>query len=69
MYQRAASQFESELTSPRYLLSAGRAFEEAGNYAAAQAAYETLRDDFYDAPAAQDVDAYLARVAALAADA
>ena len=69
LYQRAASHLESELTSPQYLLSAGRAFEEAGNYAGAQAAYETLRDDFPDAPAAQNVDAYLARVAALAADA
>lgn len=65
LYEQAAAQFKSELSSPRYLLSAGRAYEEAGDYAAAQAAYETLKEDYPTAPAAQNVDAYLARVAAL----
>ena len=68
LYEEAAERFESELTTPRYLLSAGRAYEQAGDYAAAEAAYEALQEDFPDAPAAQNVDAYLARVAALQKD-
>lgn len=64
LYERAATRFESELTSPRYLLSAGRAYEAAGDLAAARAAYEALQEDFPDAPAAQNIEAYLARVEA-----
>ena len=65
LYEEAAERFESELTTPRFLFGAGRAYEAAGDYAAAEAAYEALKEGFPDAPAAQNVDAYLARVAAL----
>lgn len=63
-YEQAASHFESDLTTPRYLLRAGRAYEEAGNYDDAAAAYRKVTNEYPDAQQAQDAEIYLARVRA-----
>lgn len=64
-YLRAAHQFENEVTSPQYLLQAGRAYEAAGAYGDAASAYQEILDDYADAPAATNVSIDLARVNAL----
>jgi tetratricopeptide (TPR) repeat protein len=63
-FEQAASQYENKLTAPRYLLEAGQAYEEAGNYTAAERVYRTITDKYPDADQAQDVERYLARVQA-----
>lgn len=63
-YRRAALLFENELTTPQYLLNAGRAYEAAGDYAAAIAAYEEVRDRFPESPPATAVDFFIARAEA-----
>jgi tetratricopeptide (TPR) repeat protein len=63
-YEAAATHYESDLTTPRYLLSAGRAYEKAGAYAEAQRVYTTIQDEYGDTPQAQQAERFLARVAA-----
>jgi tetratricopeptide (TPR) repeat protein len=63
-YERAATHFDNTLTSPRYLLSAGRAYEEAGDLDAARRVYETVRDDYPDSAPAREAPRHLARVQA-----
>ena len=63
-YEQAASHLESDLTTPRYLLRAGRAFEEAGSFDAAADAYRQITEEYPDAQQAQDAEIYLARVQA-----
>ncbi len=64
LYADAARFFENPLSSPQYLLSAGRAYESAGNYAEAQRAYEKIRNDYPDSNVASQIDVYIARAAA-----
>lgn len=64
LYRRAARLFESELTTPEYLLKAGRAYELAGDYAAALAAYQTIRDEYADSDPAGEIEVFIARVEA-----
>lgn len=66
-YREAALFFENDLSSPRYLLNAGRAYELAGNLEAAREAYELIRTRFPESELASGVDFYLARVDAKAA--
>jgi len=61
-YENAASHFQSDLTSPRYLLRAGRAYESAGNLDAATRVYSQVTAEYPDSPQAQDAEIYLARV-------
>lgn len=63
-YMRAARFFENPLSSPQYLLSAGRAYEAAGSYQEAQEAYERIKDDYPDSDLAGQIDVYIARAAA-----
>lgn len=65
LYRRAAMLFENELTSPQYLLDAGRAYEKAGAYDEAREVYQTIEDLFPESPAAGGIDFYIARVNAL----
>lgn len=64
LYREAAALADNALLSPDYLLSAGRAYEEAGAYADAQDAYQRIREDYPESTQAFSVDFYLARVAA-----
>ncbi len=63
-YEEAAGFLESEATSPAYLLSAGRAYEEAGNFSAAIAAYEEIGERYPETSEAQEAQRYLARARA-----
>jgi len=63
-YEQAASQYQNKLTAPRYLIEAGQAYEEVGDYEAAQRMYERLKNNYPDSDRAEDVDRYLARVKA-----
>lgn len=63
-YEQAASQYQNKLTAPRYLLEAGQAYEDAGNYAEAERVYQKVKDDYPDSNQASEVERYLARVQA-----
>lgn len=63
-YEQAASQYPNELTAPRYLVEAGQAYEEAGNYTAAEEVYQRVKDEYPDSDQVQEVERYLARVKA-----
>jgi tetratricopeptide (TPR) repeat protein len=63
-YEEAADQYESELTTPRYLLRAGRAYEEAGAFSQAESAYQRIRDNYSDTPQARTAAQAIARVEA-----
>jgi len=64
LYIRAANVFESEITSPDYLMKAGRAYERGGETGDAMDAYEQIKEDFPDSQAASSVDFHLARLEA-----
>jgi tetratricopeptide (TPR) repeat protein len=63
-YEEAANHYESSLTTPRYLLSAGRAYEKAGAYAEAERVYTTIQDEYGDTQQAERAKRFLARVKA-----
>lgn len=63
-YQRAANFFANEATSPQYLLGAGRAYEEAGAFDAALAAYRAIGERYPESPLADQADRYIARAEA-----
>ena len=63
-YLEAARFFENPLSSPQYLLNAGRAYEAAGDYAAATRAYEEVKEDYPDSQIAAQIDIYIARAEA-----
>lgn len=64
LYRRAATTFESDVLSPQYLLNAGGAYEEAGDYSEAVDVYEAIQDDYPDSSIAQGIEFYLARARA-----
>jgi tetratricopeptide (TPR) repeat protein len=63
-YEQAAEQYPNEMTAPRYLLEAGQAYEDAGNYEAAEEAYQRIKEEYGDSDEAAEADRYLARVRA-----
>lgn len=63
-YEEAASVYENKLTAPRYLLEAGRTYEEVGNFEAAKRVYRTIKEEYPDSDQASEVERYLARVKA-----
>lgn len=63
-YLDAAERYPSEFVAPQYLLSAGRAFEEAGRYDDALSAYQRIGEAYPDADAAQEAQRYIARARA-----
>lgn len=62
LYEEAANQYENKLTTPRYLLSAGQAYEEAGQYEAAMEAYRRIQEEYSDSDQASQAEQYMARV-------
>lgn len=62
LFLRAANVFESAVTSPTYLIQAGRAYEDAGDTDAARQMYERLKEDYPTSRESQDADFYLARL-------
>jgi tetratricopeptide (TPR) repeat protein len=63
-YEQAAEQYQNKLTAPRYLLEAGKAYEEAGNDSAAEEVYRRIQEEYPDSDQAEEVKRYLARVQA-----
>jgi len=61
LYEQAASQYQNKLTAPRFLLSAGQAYEEAGQYEAAMDVYQTIQDEYPDSDQAGSAEQYMAR--------
>jgi tetratricopeptide (TPR) repeat protein len=61
LYEQAASQYPNKLTAPRFLLSAGQAYEEAGQYEAAMSAYQKIRDEYPESDQASSAERYMAR--------
>ena len=61
-FRRAALLVENELRSPDYLMSAGRAYEKAGQYEDARDAYLLIQDQYPESASAQGLDFYLGRV-------
>lgn len=64
LFEQAASQYPNKLTAPRYLIEAGQAYEDAGNYEAAERVYRQVKEDYADSDQAEEVERYLARVKA-----
>ncbi len=62
LYLRAAEIFESVVTSPDYLVKAGRAYENAGDFSSARRVYEKLKADYSGTSEGQDAEFYLARI-------
>lgn len=69
LYIDAAEQFTNSLTTPKYLMSAGKAYEESGDYDAAISAYQRIEDEYSESSFAQQVPRYIARAEARQADA
>jgi tetratricopeptide (TPR) repeat protein len=69
LYVDAAEQYPNSLTTPKYLMSAGKAHEEAGDYAAAINAYQRIEDEYSESSFAQQAPRYIARAEARQADA
>jgi tetratricopeptide (TPR) repeat protein len=63
-YEQAAAQYQNKLTAPRYLIEAGQAYEQVGNYEAAERMYRRVQEEYPDSDQAEEVDRYLARVKA-----
>jgi tetratricopeptide (TPR) repeat protein len=63
-YEQAAEQYQNKLTAPRYLLEAGKAYEEARGFAAAEEVYRRIKQEYPDSDQAEEVDRFLARVKA-----
>lgn len=61
LYEQAAEQYANKLTAPRFLLSAGQAYEEAGQYDAAVAAYQRIQEEYPDSDQATEAERYMAR--------
>lgn len=61
LYRQAASQYSNKLTAPRFLLSAGQAYEEAGQYDAAVEAYQRIQDEYPDSDQAGEAERFMAR--------
>jgi tetratricopeptide (TPR) repeat protein len=64
-YEQAANHYTNQLTTPRYLLRAGRAYEAAGAYDSAAEMYTTIQNEYPDAPQASNAERHLARVNAM----
>lgn len=64
LYVDAAEQYPNSLTTPKYLMSAGKAYEEAGDYSAAIDAYQRIEDEYPESSFAQQVPRYIARAEA-----
>lgn len=65
-YLKAANKVTNDFTSPIYLMKAGVAYEEMGNYQGAFEVYEKIKNQFPKTVEAQNVPRYMARAKAMA---
>ncbi len=64
LYRRAALLFPNTVVSPGYLVEAGRAYEQAGEYAEAVEVYGMVSDEYPESQQARNVDLLVARAEA-----
>ena len=60
-YEKAAEKRDNAFTAPLYLKKAGMVAESLGEYGKAAKFYNTIKNDYEDAPEAQDIDKYITR--------
>ena len=65
LFEEAAAKADNEAVSPLCLLKAGRVYEELKQYDKALTAYKTIKDKYYNAPEASQVEASIIRVESL----
>mgnify|MGYP006377786675 FL=1 len=63
-YENAAAKSANSFTSPMYLLRAGMAYEMAGNYAKAIAAYNKIKADYPNSNEGLSIEKNIARAQA-----
>ena len=63
-YKQAANNTDNEFTATTYWMRAGQAMELEGDNSGAKAAYETIKKEYPNSIAGQNIDKYIARVAA-----
>lgn len=61
LYEQAASGYQNKLTAPRFLINAGQAYEEAGQYGAAVDVYQRIQDEYPDSDQATEAERFMAR--------
>ena len=64
-YVKAAGKNENSLTSPIYLMKAGMAYEDKGNYEKALEIYKKVRTDFFQTNEGREAEKYIARAETL----
>lgn len=65
-YLNAVDHSENDLTTPIYMMKAGRAHEALEQYAEAAEMYTMLKDKFPNSPQAESIDKFIARAEVLA---
>lgn len=60
-YTKAAGKNENNFSTPYFLMKAGMAYEEKGDYSKALEAYEKIRKDFFTSSESREVEKYIAR--------
>ena len=61
-YNKAVGKSNNPLISAYYLMKVGMLNERQGNAEAAREAYQTIKEEYYNTPQANDIDKYLVRV-------
>ena len=61
LYEQAASQYQNNLTAPRFLLNAGQAYEEAGQYEVSVNVYQQIQEEYPDSDQSDSAERYMAR--------
>lgn len=59
-YMKAANKRENDVTSPRALLKAAKAFEASNQFKAGLKALNQLKNDYFNTPPAREIDRYIA---------
>lgn len=61
MFEEAAEREANMFTTPMFLKKAGLAYEALGQNGEALAAYQKIKDDWYESEEAKDIEKYIAR--------
>lgn len=61
-YNKAVSKSSNDLISAYYLMKVGMLNERQGDKAAARDAYQTIKEEYFETPQANDIEKYLVRV-------
>lgn len=61
-YKKAVNKSNNDLISAYYLMKVGMLSERQGDTAAARDAYQTIKEEYFETPQANDIEKYLLRV-------